>query len=150
MATNIMRRDPLRSLARFDPLRNIEDIFREMSMIPGAQGAEAVPDIKMDVRETEQAYIVKAEIPGANKEDIRVSIDGNTVTLQARLEEEKSDQDQGGSVIRRERVFGEVYRTLTLPQDVDDAQASAKYQNGVLELTLPKKAGTGGKQVTVQ
>lgn len=151
---NLMRYDPFRDIARFDPFREIDDMFRELT--PTAwRGADVAPRLRMDVTENEQAYTVKAEIPGVEKEDIKVSIQGNQVMLAAEVKQEKTaDPGNGGAsrsgTLRSERYYGQVQRSFTLPQEVDEDQAEARYENGVLQLILPKKVGTGGKQLSIQ
>jgi HSP20 family protein len=105
--------------------------------------------IKMDVTEQENAYVVKAEIPGVAKEDIQVSIEGNQVTIGAEVKREKEVKD-GERVLRGERYFGSVYRAFTLPVEVDETASNAKYENGVLELTLTKKPANAGRKLTIQ
>jgi len=146
---NLTRFDPFREMARFDPFRNIDDFLREFSMMPTLRGLEAEPRIRLDVSETDQAYQIKADIPGVKKEDVKVSIDGNVVSIKAEVKEEKQEQ-MAGNMVRNERHYGELYRSFTLPQDVDEEKAEAKYQDGVLSLTLPKKAGTASKQISIQ
>lgn len=102
---------------------------------------DALPDpskIKIDVKEDDAAYTVHAEIPGVPKDDIQVSIDGNVVSLRAEVQQ-KDEKKEGEKVLRSERYYGAVERSFQLPADVDAAQAKAKYDNGVLTLTLPKK-----------
>ncbi len=150
---NLMRYDPFRDIARFDPFREIDDMFRELTPTTW-RGADVAPRLRMDVTENEQAYTVKAEIPGVSKDDIKVSIQGNQVTLAAEVKEEKNAGDNGGAArtgtLRSERYYGQVQRSFTLPQEVDEDQAEARYENGVLQLILPKKVGTGGKQLSIQ
>jgi HSP20 family protein len=148
MASNLMRFDPFAEVARLDPFRNIDDIFRDFSMMPSLRGAESAPRIRIDVSETDKDYLVKADIPGVKKEDIKVSVEGNQVSVSAEVKEEK--EASGAGMLRSERFYGQEYRTFTLPQEVDDQKAEAKYENGVLLLTLPKKPGTGGKQLSIQ
>lgn len=148
MASNLMRLDPFGNIARLDPFRDIDEIFRDFSMMPALRGAESTPRIRIDVSETDKDYLVKADIPGVKKEDIKVAIDGNQVSVSAEIKEEK--EVGGAGMLRSERFYGQQYRSLTLPQEVDDAKAVAKYENGVLLLTLPKKPGTGGKQLAIQ
>lgn len=149
MAGNLTRFDPLREMMRFDPFRNTEDFFREFSMMPSLRGFEAEPRIRLDVSETDQAYQIHAEIPGVKKDDIKIAIDGNKVSISAELKEEKEDKT-GANMVRSERYYGQQYRSITLPQDVDDSKAEAKYQDGVLSLSLPKKPGAGAKQISIQ
>lgn len=146
---NLTRFDPFSEIARLDPFRNVDDFFKEFSMMPSLRGLEAEPRIRMDVSETDQAYQVKADIPGVKKEDIKVSIDGNTVSIRAEMKEEKTEK-MSGNMMRSERHYGEQYRSFTLPHEVDESKAEAKYQDGVLSLTLPKKAGTTSKQISIQ
>lgn len=148
MASNLMRLDPFGNIARLDPFRDIDEIFRDFSMMPALRGAESAPRIRIDVSETDKDYLVKADIPGVKKEDIKVAIDGNQVSVSVEIKEEK--EVGGAGMLRSERFYGQQYRSLTLPQEVDDAKAVAKYENGVLLLTLPKKPGTGGKQLAIQ
>jgi HSP20 family protein len=148
MATNLMRFDPFSDMARLDPFRNIEDIFRDLSMMPLQRGVQTAPQIRMDISETDQAYMIKADIPGVSKEDIKIAIEGNQVSVSAETKEEKDASTAG--MLRSERYYGQQYRSFSLPQEVDDAAAQAKYENGVLQLTLPKKPGTGARQLTIQ
>jgi len=100
--------------------------------------------IKVDVKETDKAYTVQAEVPGVAKEDIHVSLDGNVVSLRAEVkQQDTATKDE--KVLRTERYFGAVSRSFQLPMEIDQAEARAKYDNGVLTLTLPKKL-TGGSQ----
>ncbi|WP_136416478.1 Hsp20/alpha crystallin family protein [Herbaspirillum sp. ST 5-3] len=146
---NLTRFDPFSDMMRFDPFRNMDDFFKEFSMMPSLRGMEAEPRIRMDVSETEQAYQIKADIPGVKKEDIKVAIDGNVVSIRAETKEEKEEKMEG-NMVRKERHYGEQYRSFTLPQDVDESKVEAKYQDGVLSLMLPKKAGGTTKQITIQ
>lgn len=151
MANNLISRDPFGALTRFDPFADIDEIFRDFLTMPtvGLRGRETTPRIRVDISETEQAYTVVAEIPGVSKEDIKVSVEGNRVSINAEVKEEKRAED-AGRLVRSERFFGQQYRSFTLPLEVDDAAAEAKYHDGILELTLPKKAGGGGKQLSIQ
>jgi HSP20 family protein len=82
---------------------------------------------------------------GVPKEDIQVSIDGNVVSLRAEVKQQDSSSTDD-KVLRSERYFGSVSRSFQLPFDIDQAQAKAKYDKGVLTLTLPKKLAVGGSQ----
>jgi HSP20 family protein len=148
MASNLTQFDPFGDLARFEPLRGVEDFFREFRLKHALRDIDAQPLIKLDLHETEQAYSVKAELPGMNKDDIKVDIDGNRVSISAETRRE-SEQKDGAKLVRSERYVGQQYRSFTLEHDVDDAKAVAKYQNGVLELTLPKKANSGARKLAI-
>ncbi|CAN7649548.1 MULTISPECIES: Hsp20/alpha crystallin family protein [Duganella] len=149
MANNLMRMDPFRDIARFDPFRDIDEMFRDFS--PSLwRNSEVMPRLRMDVSETEKEYLVKAEIPGVQKDDIKVAINGNQVSLSAEVKDEQPATTGKSGALRTERYYGHIQRSFTLPQDVDDDQAQARYENGVLHLTLPKKVGTGAKQLSIQ
>jgi len=127
-----------------------DDFFRDVA--PGFYikplHGDALPtpaQIKVDVKETGAAYTVQAEIPGVPKEDIQVAIDGNVVSLRAEIKQQDST-GQDEKTLRSERYFGAVSRSFQLASDIDQAQAKAKYDNGVLTLTLPKKAAVSGAQ----
>lgn len=141
MANNLMRFDPFNDIAGFEPLRGLEDFFKDFQVRSALNKLEADPRIKMDVSETDQMYTVKAEIPGFKKEEVKVRVDGNQVTITAQSQREKEDKE-GEKIVRRERYFGQQFRSFTLGHDIDESKAVAKYQDGVLELSLPKKIGT--------
>ncbi len=137
------------NLTRFDPFTDpFEDIFRRMFR-PIRWEGEAAPEIKVDVEENDKAYLVKAEIPGVRKEDIGVQIDGNVVSISAESKREKKVEELG-KVIRSERYYGSMLRSFSLGHDVDQAEANAKYLDGILELTLPKKATATARKLTVK
>lgn len=151
MANSLIPRDPFGALTRFDPFTDIDEIFRDFFAAPVLRNPNvAAPRMRVDISETDQAYQVVAEVPGVNKDDIKVSVEGNRVSINAEVKEEKRTDEAGGKMVRSERLYGQQYRSFTLPQEVDDAAAEAKYRDGILELTLPKKAGTGGKQLSIQ
>ena len=134
-------------LTRYDPF---DDFFRGFFVRPVdfSSPAEA-PSIKIDVKEQDKAFVVHAEMPGVKKEDIHVSVDGAMVSISAERKEEK-EVKEGERVLRSERYFGKVSRSFQLGQDVDDSAAAAKFTDGVLELTLPKKAPVASKRLTIE
>src|SRR2546425_8269575 len=143
------------NVTRFDPFNDlVDDLFKGFLVRPLAfegrgDGGLQLPRAKVDVAEKNGAYLVTAELPGVKKEDIHVSIDGAQVTLEAEVKREKeATKDQ--RVLHTERVFGKVSRSFTLPQEVDEAKAEAKFRDGVLELTLPKKAAANRKPIQIQ
>jgi len=140
------------SITRYDPFNDlVDDIFKGFLVRPvayeGSRG-EALPRLKVDVAEQNGAYKVTAELPGVKKDDIHVSVDGPQITLEAEIKQEKDAKDE--RVLHTERVFGKVTRSFTLPQEVDESKVEAKFRDGVLELTLPKKAAAQRKQITIQ
>ncbi|MBI5907193.1 MAG: Hsp20/alpha crystallin family protein [Burkholderiales bacterium] len=106
--------------------------------------------MRIDVSEKDDAYVVKADIPGVKKEDINVRVDGNVIQIDAEVKREKETKGNGDKVLRSERYCGTISRTFSLAQDVEDGKAQAKYADGVLTLELPKKTTTASKKVAVQ
>ncbi len=141
----------MNELRLFDPfsLDPFEEGFRSMWRPWRTDLAESAPRIKLDLSETDDRYSVKAEIPGVRKEDIDIRIDGNLVTISAEVKTEKEEKEDG-RILRRERQQGYASRSFTLACPVDEAKADAKYKDGVLELTLPKKSTTSSKRLAVQ
>lgn len=148
MANNLTRFDPFREVLRGSPLRGIEDFMRDFPLSPALRGFEGERQMRIDVNETEQAYLVKADMPGYKKEDIKIAVDGSLVSISATMQGEGEKTE--GDTVYSERYSGSQYRSFTLPQEVDDTKTEAKYQDGVLNLTLPKKPGTARKQIAVQ
>jgi HSP20 family protein len=145
MASNLTRFVPFSELTRMDPFRGLEEMFNQSLTGPRMGAMGMTP--RMDVSETDQAYIVKAEIPGVKKDDIKVNVDGNQVSITAQTQQEA--EQQGENMLVSERVVGQYYRSFTLPQPVDDTQAKAEYHDGILELTLPKKTGGSAKTLAI-
>jgi HSP20 family protein len=145
---NIARFDP-----RIDPFGNIvDDLFKGFFVRPvryDAPAGDDLPRVTVDVTEKNGAYVVTAELPGVKKEDIQVAIDGAQVTLQAEVKREQ-ETAEGERVLHAERVYGKVARSFTLPQELDEAKAEAKFRDGILELTLPKKAAAARRAITIQ
>lgn len=109
---------------------------------------ERAPQIRIDVRETDGIYAVKAEIPGVSKEDIDVRIDGNQVTISAELKQEREEKAEG-RLLRSECQYGYASRSFQLTDSVDESKADAKYKDGVLHLTLPKRAQAAQKRLAI-
>ncbi|PKO32274.1 MAG: heat-shock protein Hsp20 [Betaproteobacteria bacterium HGW-Betaproteobacteria-7] len=135
---NISRRDPL------------DDLFRGFFVRPvdfnGNQ--QQAPSIKMDVKELGDAYQVHAELPGVKKEDIHVVVDGNLVSISAEVKQD-NEVKEGDRILRSERYYGKVSRSFQLEQDLDDARANARFTDGVLELTLPKRIASPSKRLAI-
>jgi HSP20 family protein len=140
------------SIQRFDPFNElVDDFFKGFLVRPVAYDGRGETQIraKVDVTERNGAYVVAAELPGVKKEDIQVTIDGAQVTLAAETKRER-EVEKDERVLHTERTYGKVTRSFTLPQEVDEAKAEAKFRDGVLELTLPKKAAAQRKQISIQ
>lgn len=138
------------NISRYTPL---DDVFGDLMKgfwvkpLPVAAGEEL--KMKLDVKEDDKAFTVHAEIPGVKKEDIRVDVEGNQVSIRAEVKSEKEDK-QGGKLIHSERRYGMIGRSFSLPSEVDQKGTVAKYSDGVLDLTLPKKSGNGARRIAVQ
>jgi HSP20 family protein len=137
------------NLARYNPIDDtFDDLFRGFLMRPVRR--EGIPEmgIKLEVKESGNAYTVHAEIPGVKKDDIQITIDGNQIAISAEVKNEKEIKE-GEQVLRSERYYGKVARVFSLDQDVDEDTSTAKYNDGVLELTLQKKASVKSKRLAI-
>ncbi|MGD9951258.1 MAG: Hsp20/alpha crystallin family protein [Burkholderiales bacterium] len=137
------------NITRYNPF---DELFNEFSkgfwVKPLAFPAGTEVSIKVDVKEDDKSYTVRADVPGVKKEDIQVDVEGNVVSLRAEAKQEKEEK-KGEKVIYSERSYGMASRSFSLPTDVDEKGAKAEYKDGVLTLTLPKKTDGGGKRITV-
>lgn len=130
----------------------LDDFFNDASpafYVKPLRGDGLPAQIRVDVKETPEAYTLHAEVPGVSRDDIQVNVDGKLVTLRAEIKPQDS-QTEGGKVLRSERYYGAVSRSFQLPVDVDNSAARAKYENGVLQLTLPKKTAGAAQRLTIE
>ena len=104
--------------------------------------------MKIDVKEDDKTFTIKADIPGVKKEDIQIDIDDDQVSLRAEAKQEKEEK-KGEKVVYSERSYGMVSRSFSLPAEVDANGAKAEYKDGVLNLVLPKKAGAQARRLSV-
>jgi HSP20 family protein len=137
------------NITRFNPF---DELFRDFNkgfwVKPVPFPAETAVEIKLDLKEDDKSYTVRAEIPGVKKEDIAVEIDGDSVSLRAEVKREK-DEKKGDKVVYSERFYGAASRSFTLPVEVDDKAVKAEYKDGVLKLVLPKKTNGAARRITV-
>ncbi len=129
-----------------------DDFFKDMApgfFIKPLHGDPLPQSIRVDVKENGDAYVVEAEMPGVAKEDIHVTIDGSVVTLRAEVKQMDA-QTADEKLLRSERYYGSVARSFQLPVDIDEDAAKAKFDNGVLVLTLPKKKGRSGQRLSIE
>ncbi len=137
------------NITRYAPFDNLfDELGKGFWLKPVSLPAGAELKMKLEVKEDEKAYTVQAEVPGVKKEDIQVEVHGDQVSIRAEVRQEKEEKE-GGKVIHSERSYGMVSRSFSLPTEVDDKATVAKYKDGMLELTLPKRA-SGGKRISVQ
>lgn len=139
------------NVTRFDEA--FDNLLRGFFVRPvsfeGTQGDNQIAQFRVDVTENENAYVIRAEIPGVKKDDINISIDGDQVAISAEVKNEK-DVKEGERLLRAERCYGKVYRAFQLGAPADESAATAKYADGILELTLPKKAAASAKRISIQ
>jgi HSP20 family protein len=118
-----------------------DDLFRDFApgyFVRPLHGDPLPQQVKIEVKEDAENFVLHAELPGVAKQDIQVSIDGPVVSLSAEVKQhDQKRQDE--RLLRSERYYGSVSRSVRLPLDVDEGRAYAKFDNGVLTLTLPKK-----------
>jgi HSP20 family protein len=140
----------MKSLVAYDPFAEtgFDDWFRGFFAPVRMEGGRAPMMVKMDVAETDDGYVIHAEMPGVKKEDINVEVEGNLVTITAETKREW-EKKEGDKMLRSERYYGNVYRSFTLPAEVSDTASEAKYHDGVLELKLKKMAPVKGKKLPV-
>jgi len=135
-------------LSVYDPFAEVfPELFR--GLVTPARGKEAQAlEIKVDVKESPTDYTVLAEMPGVAKNDVNVEVDGNRVSITGEVKRE-TEQKDGERVLRSERYYGAVARTFVLASEIDESKAQAKFDNGVLTLTLPKRTTVSGKKLTI-
>ena len=136
-------------LLRLDPF---EDNWRSLVRPLTLETNGNAPQMRLDVSEKDGLYTVKAELPGVKKEDIDVRIDGRQVSLSAEVRRDRQEPESEGDglrTLRSERYYGFVSRSFSLTDDVDESKAQARYEDGVLELTLPKKVTAASKRLSV-
>ena len=135
-------------ITRYDPFRELDDMMRGLVFRPVRMAEPRIEQIKVDATEDDKAYRISAEIPGVRKEDVKVSVVDNEVTISAEVKRQ-SEKKEGERVVHSERYYGAVSRSFTLPQAVDGDSAQAKYDNGVLTLTLPKRNDSRFRKIIV-
>ncbi|MFC5526360.1 Hsp20 family protein [Rhodanobacter ginsengisoli] len=146
--TSMTRWNPIKAVSRFDPVATFDDLFRGLTTRPMWRDLEASPDLPIDVTEDAKAFHIKAEMPGITKDDIEVSVEGSQVAISAEVRRETKKKDDERELYT-ERYYGKVYRAFSLPSDIDSSKADARYDNGVLHLTLPKKSNGSMRKIAV-
>ncbi|MFC4821773.1 Hsp20/alpha crystallin family protein [Dokdonella ginsengisoli] len=129
------------------PFAELEDFFRSIGFRPAWRASDAAPDIRLDVGEDEANYVIRAEIPGVEKHDIELSIDGRQVSIGAQVKRES--RQEGEKELHVERRYGRARRVFVLPLDVDAERTEATYERGILTVTLPKSADGRSRRVAI-
>jgi len=131
---------------RREPL--FDDALPSLFMRPLLRAMDGEWRMPLDVTEEDDAYLIAAEIPGARRDDIKVTVDGNVVGISAESESREEVKEEGRCV-RSERYHGAISRRIALDHDVDQAKAEAHYADGVLSLKLPKKAASSSTRIRI-
>jgi len=145
------------TIVKWDPFRNVAALQDRINRIfdeSFSRTADVDDDISMsawkpsvDIYETDEAIILKAELPGINKEDVSVEIKDNVLTLRGERVEDKEIKE--GSYFRKERCFGTFSRAFNLQHRVQPDKIKAKFKDGILEIEIPKPEEEKPKQITV-
>lgn len=128
-----------------------DELFRDVSpgyFIKPLHGDALPSQIKVDVTETPDEFVIHADIPGAGKDNIHVNIEDNSVSISAQINQVDT-QNKDDKLLRSERYYGEVSRSFRLPAEIDQAASKARYENGVLTLNLVKSQKKGGQRMTI-
>lgn len=142
------------AITKWEPLREIEQIVDRYSRsfgFPFARTADLMPDgewcPRVDIGENEKAFLIKAEIPGVRKDDVKVSLDHGVLTIAGERHEEK--EEKGWRFHRLERSSGAFLRSFTLPTNADTQGLKAHFHDGLLDVEIPKTAASPATAVTV-
>jgi HSP20 family protein len=143
------------TLVRWNPWQEIEDKIERYSRgvsqpQTGSQEVIATGDWspRVDIAETEEAFVIKAEIPEMNKEDVKVTVDNGVLTI--RGERKKEKEEKGKKFHRIERFYGSFTRSFTLPDNVDEAKIKATFKEGMLDLQIQKTEKAKPKVIQVK
>jgi HSP20 family protein len=133
------------ALDDFDRL--INSFFGESPMTPGRTSLSSrVPAV--DVRETDDGYVLEAELPGYDEKSVEVHVDGQVLTIESKKDEKK--EEKNGSYVIRERYSESFRRSFTLPDDVDSDSITAAFKNGLLTLNIKKRAESKRKLIKIE
>jgi HSP20 family protein len=145
------------NLIKWDPFRELEDVSNRLNRIFGRSTARAESGQEMlavadwspsiDISETDAAYLIKAEIPGVKKEDVKVTIQDGMLTIQGERKMEK--EEKGKKFHRVERSYGSFVRSFRIPDNADENSVKAEFKDGMLNVTLAKSAKAKAKSVNV-
>lgn len=143
------------AIVKWDPWRELDDLFDRYGRAGGGQrgsgreiaGAEDWTP-RVDIAETEKAFVIKAEIPEVKKDDVKVTINNGVLSLSGERRQEK--EEKGKTFHRVERHYGSFSRSFTLPENVDEAKIKATFKDGMLSLEIPKSEAQKPKAIEVK
>jgi HSP20 family protein len=150
-------REAVMNLVKWEPFRELEEVSDRLNRIFGkplvrTNGDESVKvaawSPTVDVTETNEEYLIKAELPEVKKEDVKISIADGVLTLQGERKQEL--EEKGKKFHKIERSYGSFLRSFSLPNEVDDAKIRAEFKDGVLNLHLPKSEKAKAKVIDVK
>lgn len=145
------------NLVKWDPFVELEDVSRQLNRIFGRFPARSEPARELlatadwapsvDITETDSAYMIKGEIPGVNREDVKVNIENGLLTISGERKQEKEEKNK--KFHRIERSYGSFMRSFRLPDNIDDEAVKAEFKDGMLNVTLPKSTQPRNKAISV-
>lgn len=145
------------NLVKWDPFKELEDVSTRLNRLFGRSTLPVESDREMlavadwmpsvDISETDSAYLVKAEIPGVKKEDVKVTIEDGMLTIQGERKQEK--EEKGKKYHRIERSYGSFTRSFRVPDDADESAVKAEFKDGMLNITLNKSKKSRSNAVNV-
>jgi len=128
--------------------RDMDKMFNDFTVaLPTTEESYAVAS---EVVEADEHFILSLDMPGLKKEDIKIELHGNTLTVSGERKRERENTDQTQNVIRAEKFFGAFKRSYTLPVSIEDTKIVAHYKDGVLEVFLPKAQSAQPRKIEVQ
>jgi HSP20 family protein len=139
---------PLKKSREFFPVLSMFDEFMNNFITEDNNGKNIIRGMAIDVVEKDSEFLIKANVPGFKKENIRISVQDNQLTIAANREEET--EENVGTIHRCERFNGNFIRSLYLPESCDGNKIKAKLEDGILILTIPKKETQPQKQIVVE
>ena len=148
----------MNAIMRWDPIRELEELQNRMSTVFGRAplakdgGKESMTVAQwaplVDISEDEKEYLIKAELPEVKKEDVKVSVQNDVLSITG---ERKSEKEEKGKKFHRvERAYGSFYRSFTLPEDADGSKVAAEFKDGLLKVRLPKSENAKPKNIEVK
>lgn len=132
-----MSRNEISLLKNFDPFSLIEKELDDLWFFPFVKAPSSVKYAPLDISEDEKNFYVETDLPGFSKDQISINVEKDLLSISAKVEKEEEDKNK--KYHKKERISRSCTRSISLPDNVDVSNISAKYENGVLQLTLPKK-----------
>jgi HSP20 family protein len=143
------------NLVKWDPIKELEAVSNRLNHLFGRSRIEPNQETflladwtpNVDISETDDSYLIKGEIPGVKKEDVKITIENNMITLRGERQQEK--EEKGEKYHRVERSYGNFMRSFMIPDDADESGVKAEFKDGMINITLPKSAKAKGTEVVV-